>query len=58
MYIWKKKKFFKFNYFCARGISRDNERNLKLDIDYDYQYEYFRRILKAFKSPPENLNIN
>jgi len=58
MYIWKKKKFFKFNYFCARGISRDNERNLKLDIDYDYQYEFFRRILKAFKSPPENLNIN
>jgi spore coat polysaccharide biosynthesis protein SpsF len=56
-YIWNNKKKFRFNYFIATGISRDNNRKIKLDIDYPEEYKLYKSILKNYKDYPENLKL-
>jgi spore coat polysaccharide biosynthesis protein SpsF (cytidylyltransferase family) len=56
-YIWNNKKKFKFNYLIATGISRDNNRKIKLDIDYPEEYKLYKSILKNYKDYPENFKL-
>ena len=56
-YIWNNKKKFKFHYFFASGISKDNNRKIKLDIDYPAQYKFYNSIFKNYNDYPENLNL-
>ena len=57
MHIWKNKKNFKFRYFLAKGNSRDNQRDIRLDIDYEFQYQKFKKLLKSYKKKPEDFNV-
>lgn len=56
-YIWNNKKKFKFHYLFASGISKDNNRKIKLDIDYPAQYKLYNNIFKNYNDSPENLNL-